>query len=205
MRRLSLICLLFMLPLTLAACAQQIHTQDSREATPEISQSDLQKYDEAALSESVASKESENIAGITGNTAQPASPGENRAVTRTQMVHGKKLVLSVNGKDLDVSWENNSTVDELVACAQRENIVVDTALYGGFEQTGSLPQDFSGNDVQITTEPGDIVLYSGNQIVLFFGSNSWSYTMLGHIEGLSNQELSELLGAESAAIEIKLN
>lgn len=50
----------------------------------------------------------------------------------------------------------------LAACAQRENIVVDTVLYGGFEQTGSLPQDFSGNDVQITAEPGDMVLYSGN-------------------------------------------
>ena len=73
------------------------------------------------------------------------------------------------------------------------------------EQVGSLPQNFSRNDVQITTEPGDIVLYSGNQLVIFFGSNSWSYTKLGHIEGLSEQELSELLDTDSAVIEIKTN
>lgn len=68
-----------------------------------------------------------------------------------------------------------------------------------------LPQNFSRSDVQITTEPGDIVLYSGNQLVVFFGSNSWSYTKLGHIEGLSEQELLELLDADSSVIEIKTN
>lgn len=115
----------------------------------------------------------------------------------------KALMLSVNGNQLDVTWENNKTVDELIACAQGADIVVQTTLYGGFEQVGTLPQSFSRNDAQMTAVPGDIVLYSGNQLVLFFGSNSWSYTKLGHIEGLSEYELSELLGGNSAAVEIK--
>lgn len=55
----------------------------------------------------------------------------------------------------------------------------------------------------MTTEPGDIVLYSGNQIVLFFGSNFWSYTKLGHMDGLSGEELSELLGNDTAEIVIE--
>lgn len=68
---------------------------------------------------------------------------------------------------------------------------------------GSLPQSFTRSDVQMTTEPGDIVLYSGNQIVLFFGSNFWSYTKLGHMDGLSGEELSELLGNDTAEIVIE--
>ena len=113
------------------------------------------------------------------------------------------LVLSINGTVLDVQWEENETVAELFAYVQNENITVNTTIYGGFEQVGSLPQRFSRNDVQMTTGPGDIVLYSGNQLVLFFGSNSWSYTKLGHIKGMSAEELSELLGADSAIVELK--
>ena len=113
------------------------------------------------------------------------------------------LVLSINGTVLDVQWEENETVAELISYVQNENIIVNTTIYGGFEQVGSLPRSFSGNDVQMTTGPGDIVLYSGNQIVLFFGSNSWSYTKLGQIRGISAEELSALLGADSAVVEIK--
>ena len=113
------------------------------------------------------------------------------------------LVLSINGAVLDVQWEENETVAELIAYVQNENIMVNTTRYGGFEQVGSLPQRFSRNDAQMITGPGDIVLYSGNQLVLFFGSNSWSYTKLGHIKGMSAEELSELLGADSAIVELK--
>ena len=69
---------------------------------------------------------------------------------------------------------------------------------------GSLPQSFTRNDVQMTAQTGDIVLYSGNQLVLFFGKNSWSYTKLGHIEGLSDDEITELLGGNTAVIEIEM-
>ena len=113
------------------------------------------------------------------------------------------LVLSINATVLDVQWEENETVAELIAYVQNENIMVNTTRYGGFEQVGSLPQRFSRNDAQMITGPGDIVLYSGNQLVLFFGSNSWSYTKLGHIKGMSAEELSEPLGADSAIVELK--
>ncbi|HJI56875.1 MAG TPA: cyclophilin-like fold protein [Oscillospiraceae bacterium] len=76
--------------------------------------------------------------------------------------------------------------------------------YGGFGQVGSLPQSFSRNDVQTTMQAGDIVLYSGNQLVIFFGSNSWSYTKLGHIKGMSADELAVLLDKEQTVIELQL-
>ena len=112
------------------------------------------------------------------------------------------LFLTIDGTAVDVQWENNAAVAELYALAQNA-ITVNTSAYGGFEQVGSLPQSFSRSDAQMTTQPGDIVLYSGNQFVIFFGSHSWSYTQLGHIEGLSTDELTALLDKDIAVIEIK--
>ena len=116
--------------------------------------------------------------------------------------HAPTLILSIDDAPLTVQWEDNETVSELLAAAQNSTIVVSASRYGGFEQVGSLPQDFSRNDVQTTAQPGDIVLYSGNQLVIFFGSNSWSYTRLGHVNGMSSEELSDLLNEDSVMIEL---
>ena len=68
------------------------------------------------------------------------------------------------------------------------------SMYGGFEQVGSIESSLPSNDVQTKTHAGDIVLYSGNQIVVFYGSNSWAYTRLGRITDKSDEELTEMLG-----------
>ena len=81
---------------------------------------------------------------------------------------------------------------------------MNTTAYGGFEQVGSLPQSFSRGDTQMTAQPGDIVLYSGNQLVVFFGSNSWIYTKLGHINDLSADELTVLLDKDQTVIELQI-
>ena len=114
------------------------------------------------------------------------------------------LLLTIDGTAVDVQWENNTAVTELYALAQNA-ITVNTSAYGGFEQVGSLPQSFSRSDAQMTTQPGDIVLYSGNQLVIFFGSNSWSYTRLGHIDGLSTDELTALLDQDTVTFELSVN
>ena len=113
------------------------------------------------------------------------------------------LLLTIDGTAVDVQWENNAAVAELYALAQNA-ITVNTSAYGGFEQVGSLPQSFSRSDVQMTTQSGDIVLYSGNQLVVFFGPNSWSYTKLGHISGLSADELTVLLDKDQTVIELQI-
>ena len=113
------------------------------------------------------------------------------------------LLLTIDGTAVDIQWENNAAVAELYALAQNV-ITVNTTAYGGFEQVGSLPQSFSRSDTQMTAQPGDIVLYSGNQLVVFFGSNSWSYTKLGHISGLSADELAALLNKEQTVIELQI-
>jgi len=110
--------------------------------------------------------------------------------------------LTINGTEVNVVWEENEAVSALMEAARREKLTIRTSRYGGFEQVGPLGMRLPASDVQTTTEPGDIVLYSGNQIVFFFGSNAWAYTRLGRIEGLSRDELSGLLGGAEAVVEL---
>ena len=103
------------------------------------------------------------------------------------------LTLTIGESDIDVSWEENESVTALRNLVADKSLTIQMSMYGGFEQVGSLGTNLPRNDVRITTEPGDIVLYSGNQLVMFYGSNTWAYTRLGRIAGLSEQELRALL------------
>lgn len=67
--------------------------------------------------------------------------------------------------------------------------------YGGFEQVGALPARLPRNDTRIAAAPGDIMLYQGNQLVMFYGTNEWSYSRLGRIDGAERDALAALLGA----------
>lgn len=114
------------------------------------------------------------------------------------------LQLSVNGVLLDVRWEQNPAVEALLSQVRQGPVTVETEAYGGFEQVGGLPWGLPTNDVPLTTQPGDIMLFSGDQIVLFHGSNRWSYTPLGHIQGMSQEDLAQLLGGPSVTVELRL-
>ncbi|SPF68295.1 Cyclophilin-like domain [Propionibacterium ruminifibrarum] len=105
------------------------------------------------------------------------------------------LTLSIDGRDVDVAWEDNETVRALADAAADEPVTVQMSRYGGFEQVGGLGFDLPHDDERITTEAGDIVLYTGDQIVVFYGSNTWEYTRLGRIRGMSDDELGALLGS----------
>lgn len=115
------------------------------------------------------------------------------------------LTLSVDGTPLRVKWENNSSVSALKELAADGNLTIKAHQYGGFEQVGSLPQRIESNDVHMTAEPGDIMLYSSNSVVVYYGTNTWSYTKLGHIENLSEAQLQELLSGETVTFTFSLS
>jgi hypothetical protein len=112
------------------------------------------------------------------------------------------MIMTIGNTKVDVSWEDNDSVRELRELAAK-NLSIQMSMYGGFEQVGSIGQNLTRNDKQTTTEPGDIVLYSGNQLVVFYGSNSWSYTRLGKIN-LSDEELENLLGNGDVTITLSM-
>ena len=108
----------------------------------------------------------------------------------------------IDDTKVSVSWLDNESVAKLKEMAQDNPVVINMNRYGGFEQVGSIGTTLPSNDVQMTTGPGDIVLYSSNQLVVFYGSNSWAYTKLGHIENMSEEELTELLSNSDITIKL---
>ena len=111
--------------------------------------------------------------------------------------------MKIGETDVEVIWEDNESVAALKELA-RDGLRIEMAMYGGFEQVGPIGQSLPREDRQTTTQAGDIVLYSGNQLVVFYGSNSWAYTRLGRIADKSASELSKLLGNGDAAITLTL-
>lgn len=103
-----------------------------------------------------------------------------------------------------VDWEENDSVQALRDLCSDTSLTVHMSMYGGFEQVGSIGTSLPRNDVQTTTGAGDIVLYSGNQIVIFYGSNSWAYTRLGHITDQDAAGMAELLGNGDVTITISM-
>ncbi len=121
-----------------------------------------------------------------------------------ELVVERNLTLTINGQSVSVQWEDNESVEALKDHIKDKALTIQMSMYGGFEQVGSLGTSLPRNDVQITTQAGDIVLYSGNQIVVFYGSNSWAYTRLGHITDKNASEMTELLENGNVTIEISL-
>lgn len=112
--------------------------------------------------------------------------------------------MSIGGTDVIVEWADNQAVADLRALAAADTVTVDLSMYGGFEQVGPLGASLTTSDVQMTTEPGDIVLYAGNQISVFYGPNSWAYTKLGHITDKTAGEMADLLGNGDVSITISI-
>ncbi len=113
------------------------------------------------------------------------------------------IKMRISGIDINFDIENNESTLDLLEKLKKKDITISANRYGGFEQVGPLGLTLKSNDVQMTTSPGDIVLYSSNQICIFFGSNSWRYTLLGHIN-LSATELTNLLNKELVSIQFYL-
>ncbi len=115
-------------------------------------------------------------------------------LNREELPAMNEISLTVDGKQITVEWADNASVNALRELLKKGPLTVELSRYGGFEQVGALGASLPRSDMQMTTEPGDIVLYSGNQIVIFYGTNSWAYTRLGRIVGMSREELAALLG-----------
>lgn len=114
-----------------------------------------------------------------------------------------QIEIQIGDKSMIADLENNEATEELLRLLETDELVMSASNYGGFEKVCSIGQSIVRNDKQITTEPGDIMLYSGNQIVIFYDSNSWSYTPLGHIDA-SADELEAFLSGDEDEVIIRL-
>lgn len=99
-----------------------------------------------------------------------------------------QINVKVGDNTFTATLEDNSATDALMEMITDAPITIEMRDYSGFEKVGSLGTSLPTSNSQMTTGPGDIVLYQGNQIVIFYGSNSWSYTKLGGIDDMTGWE-----------------
>ena len=112
---------------------------------------------------------------------------------------GKEMIdtinVKVNGQTLQVKMESNTSSQALIEKLKHGSISIQATDYGNFEKVGELGFDLPTNDTQITTQPGDLILYQGNQITLYYDSNTWNFTRLGRVTNKTQEELKSILGS----------
>lgn len=110
--------------------------------------------------------------------------------------------LYINHQQFTIALEQTVSTQALLELLQQDDITISMHDYAGFEKVGNLGFDLPTKNIQTTTNPGDIVVYQGNQIVVFYGTNSWSYTRIGHIDDVDR--LRESLGDSDVTIRLSL-
>ena len=129
-------------------------------------------------------------------------PTLNFAEKQTTM---NKMYITIDGQTQAVTLVDNQATKTLVEKLQQAPVTVTLNSSGGFEIWGALGFSLPTSNEQINAQPGDVILYNGSNICIFYGSNSWSYTRLGKIDGLSESELRTFLKAGESNISVTLS
>lgn len=113
-----------------------------------------------------------------------------------------KMKVEAGSRSFTATLEDNKAAAALIGMMEKEPVVIEMEDYAGFEKVGNLGTSLPSSNSRMTTRPGDIVLYNGSQIVMFYGSNSWSYTKLAEINDLTGWE--EALGSGSVTVTLSI-
>ena len=134
----------------------------------------------------------------------PASRGSGTSTSYVREVSQMEITIDVNGNKLTAALADSTAAKELAEKLKSGSVTVMLNEYGGFEKVGDLPWSLTKSDKQVSTEPGDIMLYQGDQMTIFYNSNSWSYTKLGSIENTTQEELESLFGEGDITVTLSL-
>ena len=141
---------------------------------------------------------------LNSGCAAPESSGSGSGTSGVTEVSQMEITIDVRGNKLTAALADSTAAKELAEKLEAEPVTVLLNEYGGFEKVGDLPWSLTKTDESIETEPGDIMLYQGDQMTIFYNSNSWSYTKLGHIEDTTQEELKALFGEGDITITLSL-
>lgn len=165
-----------------------------------LSKTNLQTKNESSSLGDEDLSASTNDADLSNTQQMNVPQPDTNSDTEEDMV--KKMTLQIGNSSFTATLENNPAVDAFVEMMNNSPIIIQMNDYSGFEKVGSLGTNLPADDKQTTTHAGDIVLYNGNQIVIFYGSNAWSYTRLGKIDDLSGWE--DALGSGDITVTFSL-
>jgi outer membrane lipoprotein-sorting protein len=181
----------------LAFCMTIMFCMSACAGTTKNTSSDQGAVNEISASENNETESPEENVTPEGTTMYQLA-AENEAIGDSSMT------MKIGDTEVNVDWEDNQAVEALRNMAEDGDVTIQMSMYGGFEQVGLIGQSLPRDDKQITTSSGDVVLYSGNQMVVFYGSNSWSYTRLGHISDKNTEDMTDLLSNGDVTITISI-
>lgn len=122
----------------------------------------------------------------------------------TTVGNAQYVKLKAKGKTLNVKMANNKVTKALVEKLKKGDVKIRAREYGGFEKVGDLGFSLPTDDKYISASPGDIVLYGGDQVSIFYDSNSWEYTKIGKVQKVTSKELKNILGSGDVVLVFSL-
>lgn len=199
MRKAAILSLLLLVVTTLPACSPA-------EEEPPI----LPPQEESSGQDSItAPNDSDSISMDTGNHPQDSIPGDSihgnitndenqtNQEEKPENMESNQIRLTVNGRSFTATLEQNSSAEALKELLKDGDLSIRMDDYGDMEKVGSLGTSLPRNDRQITTRPGDMILYLGNSFTIYYDTNSWNFTRLGRLDGVSTrEEVLNLLGGK---------
>ncbi len=127
-------------------------------------------------------------------------PNENKPAGEEENI----MYIKIGDTALTARLAANSATAALVEKLRIAPVTIAMSDYGGWEKVGGFGFELPASDERITAQPCEFVLYQGNQLVIFYGSNSWSYTRLGKFENVTPSELKEILGTGDVTVTLSL-
>ena len=117
----------------------------------------------------------------------------------------QKLYLTIGGVTKTATLVSNSSTEALVAQLQHGNITYEAHDYGNFEKVGALGYTFPENNEQINTVPGDLILYQGSTLCIYYDTNSWNFTRIGKLDGMTQAEIKTWVNAGGGNVSVTLS
>ena len=116
-----------------------------------------------------------------------------------------KLYITVNGVTKTATLVQNKATSELISLLEKEPVSLSMTENGGFEKVGDLPQSLTTSDVRQTAQSGDIMLYVGNVLCIFYGSNTWAYTKIGTLDNMTSEEIKQFLSGNPVNVTLSID
>ena len=194
-----MLCMTLVLMLTLTACTERVSPPPSNSAKP------LQEIPpkEAFLP---SENKPENLQEKPSKTEPVEAPPSTKSIEDEQEAEGAvRMNVTIGEQTFTADLTDNSSADALVELLKNGPLTIDMHDYGNFEKVGPIGQTLPRNDERITTGPGDIILYQGNQLTIYYDTNTWEFTSIGHIPDVTTEELLAVLGKGNVTVQFSLN
>lgn len=200
MKKFLTLLLALMLVLSLAACQSNSSESQMSESKPD---------EETASAETTEPTEgtdesAESTESTEGTDSADAPLDSVQDTEDTEGTEGDIMKITVGDTVLTVTLADNSSTEALKELLKEGPLTIDMSDYGNMEKVGPIGTSLPTNDEHISTEAGDVILYQGNSLVIYYDTNTWNFTRLGKIENVTGAELLEVLGNGSVTVTLSL-